>query len=58
MLLRSKYLLAALWIAFWWLLPMLCVHFGGRLVNFIGVLTLAAVVMTHTVWDFLRGARS
>ena len=37
---------------------MLCMHFGGRLVNFIGVLTLVAVVTTHTAWDFLSGARS
>lgn len=50
-----KHLLAALWSAAWWTLPVIAAHMGGQLVNFIGVLGLVAFGATLTALLYVYG---
>lgn len=49
--------LLVLWLVGWWSLPMLAVHFGGRAINFIGLLGCVAFGATLVAALWIGGHR-
>ncbi len=52
-----KHLLAALWSAAWWALPVTAAHLGGPFVNFIGALGTVAYGATLTALLYVYGPK-